>query len=278
MTIDALSPLAAARIGDRIEALAFTDFYAAAPDALKSTLGLQVRRQADATLLMAPGVPSPMFNRVTGLGMERETTIADVGALIETYRQAGTASWWLHWNPFALPASLPEQLPTLGFTRPARRTWAKMLRGRSPAPAIASDLDVAVANDRQIDEVLLAIVDSFAMPPFMADWLRQLHGRPRWRIYAVSDQEQIVGGGYLFVDGDIAWLGMGAVRESHRRLGGQGVLMARRIDDAIAVGARHIVTETGEAIGDEPNPSLGNMRRCGFERVASRLNFVGPAS
>ena len=42
-------------------------------------------------------------------------------------------------------------------------------------------------------------------------------------------------------------------------------------------GARHLVTETGEPMGDEPNPSLANMNRCGFVTVASRLNFVGPA-
>ncbi|HSW07370.1 MAG TPA: hypothetical protein VLK61_22515 [Aquabacterium sp.] len=41
---------------------------------------------------------------------------------------------------------------------------------------------------------------------------------------------------------DTAWLGMGAVLESHRRHGGQGALMAR----------------------------------CGFVSVASRLNFAAP--
>jgi hypothetical protein len=53
--------------------------------------------------------------------------------------------------------------------------------------------------------------------------------------------------------------------------------MARRISDAIAAGCRHIVTETGEPVGDEPNPSLSNMMRCGFRKVASRLNFQAPA-
>jgi hypothetical protein len=69
----------------------------------------------------------------------------------------------------------------------------------------------------------------------------------------------------------------GAVRTSHRRRGGQGALMARRIADAVAAGARYLVTETGEPMADEPNPSLANMKRCGFVTVASRLNFVGPA-
>jgi hypothetical protein len=52
--------------------------------------------------------------------------------------------------------------------------------------------------------------------------------------------------------------------------------MARRIADAAQAGARYVVTETGEPKGNEPNPSLANMKRCGFVTVASRLNFAGP--
>jgi GNAT superfamily N-acetyltransferase len=271
-----LSAKQAASLGDRIEAEAFIDFYAAAPDALKSTLGLQTRRLAGATLMMAPGLPSAMFNRVTGMGMEREATVADIVAVIDAFRETGSATWWLHWNPFAAPADFPERLPALGFTVPPRRRWAKMLHDATPAPVIASDLDVAIADDAQVGAVVQTIVETFDMPPFMTDWFRQLRGRPHWRIYAVTDQENIVGGGCLYINGETAWLGMGAVRASHRRRGGQGALMARRIDDAIAAGAKIIVTETGEPIADEPNPSLGNMRRCGFEKVASRHNFIGP--
>jgi hypothetical protein len=49
--------------------------------------------------------------------------------------------------------------------------------------------------------------------------------------------------------------------------------MAARIRPAIEAGCTAIVTETGEPVGDEPNPSLANMLRCGFVRVASRLNY-----
>jgi hypothetical protein len=52
--------------------------------------------------------------------------------------------------------------------------------------------------------------------------------------------------------------------------------MATRIDDASTFGAQHLVTETGEQTIDEPNPSLANMHRCGFVKLASRLNFAGP--
>jgi len=50
------------------------------------------------------------------------------------------------------------------------------------------------------------------------------------------------------------------------------------IANAIAAGATTLATETGKPVAAEPNPSLTNMYRCGFVRVASRLNFVAPVS
>lgn len=276
-TPPALSAHAAAAIADEAEALAFADLYAAAPEPLRSRLGLRVEQVVDATVLLAPGLPSPMFNRAIGLGLQRPASAAEVEALAGLYRSAGCPSWWLHWNPHAAPAELASRLPEMGFTQPARRSWAKVLRGAEPAPSIASDLHIAAATDAQAAEATQAIVEAFEMPAFMADWLRCLHGRPHWRLYAATDGGQVVGGACLFTTGEFAWLGMGSIRASHRRRGGQGALMARRIADAIGAGACYLVTETGEPMADEPNPSLANMKRCGFAIVASRLNFVGPA-
>lgn len=272
-----LSPQQAAWLADQLEAQAFADMYAAAPAELQSRLGLQTKRLADATLLLAPGMPSPMFNRVIGLGTADAAAPAVIGTLMDVYRQAGSSSWWLHWNPLGMPINMPAQLQTLGFTYPARRTWAKVLRDSTPIAINESELTIEPANDHRIAEITAAIAQSFEMPPFMAQWLQQLHGRPRWRTYAVMDQSQVVGGGCLYIDGHAAWLGMGAVLPSHRRRGGQARLMRQRINDAIAAGCRYIATETGEAMADEPNPSLRNMQRCGFEKVASRLNFAAPA-
>jgi hypothetical protein len=269
-----LSAHAAAAIADEAEALAFADLYAAAPAALRSRLGLRVEQVADATLLLAPGLPSAMFNRAIGLGMKREAGTAEVEAIAAVYRSAG---WWLHWNPYAAPAELVSRLPAMGFTQPKRRSWAKVLRGTDPAPQVETGLHIALATEGQAGEATQAIVEAFEMPGFMADWLRCLHGRAHWRVYAATDGAQVVGGACLYTNGDLAWLGMGSISPSHRRRGGQRALMARRIADAIGDGARYIVTETGEPIADEPNPSLANMKRCGFTTVASRLNFAGPA-
>ncbi|MFO1349344.1 MAG: hypothetical protein U1F68_01130 [Gammaproteobacteria bacterium] len=267
-----------ATLADDMEALAYADLYAAAPPFVKASLGLEVLTLAGATLLLAPRLPVPMFNRVIGVGLRRPADLDTIDAIAEIYRRQGSASWWLHWNPYAAPSDLAEQLPKLGFTQPARRSWAKMARGRQAPPAIPTDLEIVPVVTERAEQVTLAITQAFAMPPIMAAWLQQLHGRPRWHLYEIAEQGRSVGGGCLFVSGECAWLGMGGVLESHRRRGGQGALMARRITDAIALGAQQIVTETGEAIGAEPNPSLANMRRCGFSLAASRLNFARNAT
>lgn len=272
-----LSPREAAMLADDVEAAAFVDLFEAAPAALRSRLGLHVEHVGDATLLVAPGLPSSMFNRAIGLGLRQPATTQAVASIIDLYRRNGLESWWLHWNPWAAPDGFTAQLTGLGFTVPARRSWAKVLRPTSFPPERSTDLEIAIARDDQADATTKVIAAVFDMPPYMGDWMRALHGRPRWKLYTVTDAATIVGGGCLFIDAEASWLGMGAIAPTHRRRGAHGALMACRIADSALAGARYAITETGEPITDEPNPSLANMRRCGFETVASRLNFAGPA-
>jgi GNAT superfamily N-acetyltransferase len=112
------------------------------------------------------------------------------------------------------------------------------------------------------------------MPPLFAQWLQVLAGRPKWTLVAAFDQAQIVGGGLLFIDNRVAWLGMGGIVPEARGRHAHRAIMTRRIDIAIERGCTHIVTETGEPINNEPNPSLRNMYRCGFTRASSRMNYA----
>ncbi len=274
--MEKLAAREAARVSDEVEAQAMIAMWDAAPAGLRERLGLRVERVADATLLLAPGLPSPMFNRALCLGMRQPAGMGDVQAISDVYREAGCKNWWLHWNPQAEPTGLAQEIEALGFTLPARRSWAKMLRGAEAPPAIATDLRIAPATPAQSGEVARIAVQSFEMPSFMVAWLQQLRTGP-WRMYAVIDSDAVAGGGCLYLQGKEAWLGIAAVAPSHRRRGGQGALMAWRIADAASGGAVHIVTETGEPTSaGEANPSLANMRRCGFTTVASRLNYAAP--
>ena len=263
----------AAMRADRIEAAAFADLYAAAPAPLSAALRLGVATVDGATGLLAPAIPSALFNRVIGLGLDAPADEAQVRRWIERYRHAGSPVWWMHWSPASLPADFGQRLPALGFAVPPRRSWAKVMRAAESLPPNDTSLGIGVAAASEAASTCEAIARAFEMPPFMAGWLAALHDRPGWTLYSARDGQAVVGGACLFIAGDTAWLGMGAVLPTHRRRGGQQALMRRRIADAAAAGCRWVVTETGEPMGDEPNPSLANMKRAGFETVASRLNF-----
>ena len=88
---------------------------------------------------------------------------------------------------------------------------------------------------------------------------------------------EVVGGGFVHLQGERAWLGVGGVRPTARGQRVHRTLMTLRIEQAIDAGCSEIATETGEPIGDEPNPSLQNMRACGFSQAYSRLNYAAPS-
>lgn len=265
-----------AALADDIEARAFEDLFAAAPAPLAARLGLGVERHRGATLLLARGFPTSMFNRVIGAGVHEPACEVDVDHWIERFAAAGGRPWWVHVSPFADPPELSGWLERRGFAAPARRSWAKVWRDASPPPSIATDLRIAPMTAAALPGAARCIAEAFGMPPFMAEWIAALHGRPGWRLYSVDDGERPVGGGALYVERRMAWLGIAGVQASHRRRGAQGALMARRIADAAAAGCEHVISETGEPIDGEPNPSLANMWRNGFRRVASRLNLQAP--
>lgn len=266
-------PIDAIRLADDIEAAAFADLYAAAPAPLAAQLGLAVEREGAATALLAPAVPSATFNRVIGVDLMAPDAARQVAHWVSLFDARGASVWWLHWQQAPAPDELPPVLQAAGFAWPARRRWAKMLRpANAGADAPGATLQVSPIADDEAIVVAQAIRAAFEMPPFMGDWLAALHRRPGWTVYAARDGSSIVGGACLYVQSDMAWLGMGSVLASHRRRGGQQALMMRRIADAARAGCRWVATETGEPVGDEPNPSLANMLRCGFVSVASRLN------
>jgi hypothetical protein len=202
--------------------------------------------------------------------------VEEVEEIVARFREASVAEWRLLWSPLARPQNLLAILHERGLGFRTVSNWAKMYRGVESPPHIASALTVAPASRENAGEVARVITDAFSLPPYVADWIAQLQGRPNWTLYALMDGGTVVGGASLFIADELAWLGMGAVAESHRRRGGQGALMARRVEDAIALSACHIFTETGEAVGDEPTPSFNNMNRCGFVKVVSRSNLAGP--
>lgn len=266
---DATSPSSAdVAAADHIEAAAWRSMFALAPP----PMGLVAERIAGTTALIAPAIPVSLMNRVIGLGVDEPPTDAAIDAIADRYRAAGVKTYWIHASPLA--AGLESRLTSKGFALASRPTWAKVLRGTEPPPDVATPFalrEVGAAHAMELAHVILA---AHGMPPPMAPWTAAMVGGGGFRAFAAFDGDTIVAGGFLHLDGAGAWLGLGGTAASHRRRGAQGALMALRIREAISAGATRIATETGEPIDGEPNPSLANMYRMGFRRVATRRNYT----
>ena len=261
-------------VADAIEAEAWEDLYAAMPEPMRSELGLEARRVGDARVLLAPKIPSAMFNRAIGFGAEQTPTEKDLDALIDVFARAG-APFFIHVHDRTRDRSRVEQwLSARGLVLFSRPCWQKFLRRATPPPEVATSLVVREIGRAEAEPLARILVDAHKMPPPMLPWLAALVGRERWRSYGVFDGAAIVGGGMTYLRGDRAWLGMGGTAASHRGRGAQKAVMARRVADAIAAGATIIATETGEPVGDESNPSYRNMLWCGFERAGLRANWT----
>jgi hypothetical protein len=261
---------------DAVEAAAYRDMFAAAPAALRQRLGMETREMGGATLLIAPGLPTSMFNRVIAFGNAHPVTDGDLEAIRTVYREAGVRNWWIHLSPGPQLDVLITRLSSQGFTPPPRRAWVKVVRGTDPPGDVETPLDVRPIKPGEEQLLAETTCAAFEMPVALAPWFMALATRPHWQAVAAFDQDRVMGGGYLHIQGNSAWLGAGGVRPESRRQHAHRALMTLRIRLAIESGCTRISTETGEPANDEPNPSLRNMFACGFEKAASRLNFAAP--
>jgi hypothetical protein len=271
MTIE-LDNREAERLGDVIEARACADLYAAAP----SSMNASAHEAGGVTVLCIPSLPVSYFNRVIGLGNESVASEADLDLIAAGFSAAGVAEYWIQVSPGARPVELPAMLSARGFAPPARRSWSKFLRSTSAPPAAKAELSIGLAQAEDAPSVANVITTAYGMPAAIASWFIGMVGRPRWQVWVVKRDGAIVATGSLYIDGKYGWLGVGATLAEHRGRGAQSSLLAARIRAARDAGCEFVVTETGDPIGEERNQSLINIRRAGFERVCSRMNFAAP--
>lgn len=268
---------ALARRHDEVESAAYRDMFAAAPRELAQALGLETRDIAGATLLIAPGLPATIFNRVIGLGNGAMATDTDLEAIAGAYARAGVRNWWIQATPGEHFDRLCALLTAHGFTVAGRRSWAKMWRGTAAAPDVQTAARVRPAKEADGAQVAEVLGTAFGMPASGAPWFAELVKRPGWLTTAAVMEGKVIGAGMLHLQGDAAWMGIGGVLPDARRAHAHRAVMAERIRVAIGRGCTGIYTETGEPTGNEPNPSLRNMEACGFRKVCSRLNYAAPA-
>jgi len=254
---------------------AMADFYRAAPEATRAAYAVDVQEVAGVTCMKSRGIePAVMFRRAAGLGVGREASEAEAERVL-AHMSAGAQRYAVPLAAHARPAALAAWLEKRGFTR--GYAWMKFSRPCHDAPHARTDLEIRVAGRELGAEFGRVVVEGFGLPAAMAPWIAALAGRQHWVCVMAFADGKAVGSGAVYVDGEHAWLGLGATLASHRRLGAQNALLARRLKEAAARGAKTAVTETGERVPDKPSTSYGNILRAGFRERYLRQNYLSPA-
>lgn len=258
---------------ESIEIAAWRDCYAAAPPAFAQAVGLETVEFGGPLLALCRRIDHYQFNRLIGGGLGSDAGGEPLEQAATRFRAAGLKNGYLQIAPGPRAAALADKARALGLT-PLERTWVKFGRGAEPAPRPATTLAIAEATPADAMAFARAVITGFGMPETLAPWLAAIVGRPRWRAYVARDGDAVVGGAATFIDGERAWLGIGAMQASARRKGGHGALLARRISDGLEAGVRWFATETGKPLPGEAHPSFSNIRRAGFAIAYERANWT----
>lgn len=256
------------------EVHATREYVEAAIEAMAGNpLGLATREIGGGIAVALEAEENPFFNRVIGLGISRPATEEDLDAAIAFYAEHQRTFVSIPIAPHAEPAALTTWVTDRGF--PVSRRWPKLWRSLELLPEPPpSDLRIEpIGADRA--SVFAGIVNAaFEFGDQFEPMLPATVGRPDWTHYLGFDGDAPVAAGAMYRMGDVIWFGFGATLESHRGRGGQSAIFHRRMADARALGCRLAITETGPDTPENPNPSLHNMLRLGFNLGYERPNYV----
>jgi len=258
---------------ERIERAAWEDLARVAPTPFARAIGLETAEMHHAFFFMASGVPAFQFNWLSGTGLNGDDG-SSIAEAVSRFRGASQNKFIIQIPPGPNAETCAREARAAGL-RPHPLAWAKFHRETGDVPAANTELRVQEVGPGERDVFALTAVTGFGMPPSMASWVSEIVGRPHWRAYVTYDGNAPVGAGALYVEGDFAWLGIGATKPEARKRGSQSALLARRLADAAKFGATHAVTETGVPQRGEPAPSYTNICRAGFTVAYVRPNWTG---
>jgi len=259
---------------EHIERLAWEDLAAVAPAPVAQGIGLKAKRLNHALLFMASRVPQFQFNWLAGAGLAGDDGSA-IDLALEEFRAADQDKYFIQIAPGPRAGDCAARAAAAGLA-PHPLAWAKFHHETTAVPAVDTALDIREVGPEERAAFADTAVAGFGMPPMLASWLGQIVGRPHWHAYVAFAGAEAAATGALYVDGDFAWLGIGATRPASRRQGAQSALLAHRLREAARFGARHATTETGVPQAAAPAPSYQNIRRAGFDVAYVRPNWTQP--
>jgi GNAT superfamily N-acetyltransferase len=257
------------------EIAAWRAIFDAASAALAAQLGFGYAEQGGALLFWNRAAPSPLFNRIVGLGVFEPATDALLDALLARARAEKSHSL-VHVSPAAVPAELGTQLAARGLgTAPPWLIHYRSLEDALPAVSVSPGYRierVGPANAAAWGDALLAAwgFSPRAATGVLAITLPLVQDANTSCFAAIHESSgKIVGGGMLFISGGVAGLYADGVREEHRHHGLQDALIAARLAEAQRQGCTLACSQTLAA-----HPAQHNMAQAGFQIAYTRKNYV----
>jgi hypothetical protein len=259
---------AVATLVEHAEAQAYVDLFRAAPDGL----GIHAYEFDAATVLVAPRIDIPLFNRAIGIGIDLPASEPAVESIVAIFHESRVQNFALQISPVAMTEAMQGWLASERLAQ--RDRWSKMFRSGDARILSHTDLRIEPAGLAHAAAFAQVACEGFGMPSFLSPWLEASVGRPGWQHYLAWDGDRPVAAGALYLQDRVGWLGVATTLPSHRRRGAQLALMAARIKAGVELGCEWFVTETGESSDERPNPSYHNMVRAGFSLAYQRPNYM----
>lgn len=263
-------------LAEEIERAALEDFHEAATPELRTSLGIESRAIGSAFVSIASALPvsAIVINRVVGLGLLAPETEETLREIVEAYRSAAVARYFVQVHPSARPERIGDWLLDCGLE--SARGWQKFSRGREPVPDPKTDLTIREIGTRDGAAAAAILSDAFDLGDAARPWLARLPARDRWHVFMTFEGDLPAGTGALFIDGDIAWTDFAATAPEFRRRGSQSALLRHRVQFALDHGCRQVFTCTGEAVPGDPQHSYSNILKAGFKEDYIRPNYAPP--
>ena len=254
------------------EASAWKQIQRSVAPAFRERFGVSVRADSGTVRIHALRTTELALNRVYALGISTPLNQARLDALTHEFIITGSPRFLICWAPIAYPLEARRWFEERGFRRITG--IARLTRRTEPTLTVASSLEVVQVSRSDAEQFGAIAALGNGLSPDFAPGFNSTIGRRGWRHYFAVDDARPVAAAALYVEGEIAWAGLAGTRPADRRRGAQSILLARRVCDAHAAGARWITCETTVETPERPNQSLRNMKRLGFEVTYELENYV----
>jgi hypothetical protein len=252
---------------ERTESRFWREIWDATPTAVRVAKGVRRAEFGPVQATVTAAAPEPRFLNLILGGSRADAAEGFVEEAVGWVREQGTRGFALLDPNLPGAGAAARALTRAGYER--EHDWMRFVRDAHPPRfKVAGDVEVVEIDGSEEDAPFGSIAAlGFGLPPWVASLFAPLPALPDWRCYLARVDGEPQACAAMLLDGEVAELGIAATLEGGRRRGCQLALLARRIEDAAAAGARTLFVETGARVPGRPSTSYANILRAGFEEA-----------